>query len=190
MRPLYNGIKFIIHYFDDFCVFSNTFSAHLDHIKETVTILKNAGLIIKPSKVYLDFSTDSFLGHKIGQDIVRSEPDNIKKIFDFPVPEYNKNIRSLLGLINYYFQISPRMAQLNSTFAALIKKNHPTKDPLFSLFRTMFTRFKNYVQLTIYLAFTYMRLPFLLTCNASDNVVGFCLIQEFVNIRHPVMKFS
>lgn len=120
MRSLYNGIKFIIHYFDDFCVFSNTFSAHLDHIKETVTILKNAGLIIKPSKVYLDFSTYSFLGHKIGQDIVRPEPDNIKKIFDFPVPKYNKNIRSLLGLINYYFQIFPRMAQLNSTFAALI----------------------------------------------------------------------
>lgn len=59
--------------------------------------------------------------------VLLTEVDNIFLKCNCPVPKSKKNIRSLLGLINYYCKFFPRMAQLNSTFTALIKKSAPQK---------------------------------------------------------------
>lgn len=55
--------KISIHYFDDFCVFSDAVTENLEYVKETSQILCTAVcLIVKPSKIFLAFSTISFLG--------------------------------------------------------------------------------------------------------------------------------
>lgn len=67
MRTLSNGKYFIIDYFDDFFVLSERFSEDLLHIKTELSILKETGLTIKTSKIYLACSKITFSGHTLEQ---------------------------------------------------------------------------------------------------------------------------
>ena len=50
MNKVLGHLKFVTNYFDDVLIFSETWSEHLKHIKETLQTLEKANLTVKPSK--------------------------------------------------------------------------------------------------------------------------------------------
>lgn len=64
----------------------------------------------------------------MGQGTVQPDPQNLQRILDIPMPISKRNVRSLMGLINYYGRFIPNMPHYNKVSSALIKKKKaPTK---------------------------------------------------------------
>ena len=64
--------------------------------------LRDSGFTIKPNKMEVGYGNIKFLGHIVGGGVIRPDTSNIQKILDLKTPNTKKEVRSLLGLINYY----------------------------------------------------------------------------------------
>ena len=88
-------------YLDDIIVFSATVEEHLERLKEVCLRLKGAGLKMKPSKCHLFQSSVKYLGHVVCKEGIKTDPDKIQCIADWPVPNDVKKLKCFLGLASY-----------------------------------------------------------------------------------------
>ena len=64
-----------------------------------------------------------FLGHVISAEGVLPNPDNVKKLASWPIPRSVKEVRSFLGLGNYYRRFVRNYSALVKPLTELTKKN-------------------------------------------------------------------
>ena len=84
--------QFIMVYLDDVIIYSKTFEEHLQYIKEVMERIRNAHLRLKAEKCKFAAKELQFLGHVVGKDGVKSDPEKVEKIVNYPIP---RNIREL-----------------------------------------------------------------------------------------------
>lgn len=65
----------------------------------------NAGMAIKIDKTSFLQEQVSFLGYIPSCSGISIDPDNIRTIQDFPVPNNRKHLRTFLGVCNYYRRV-------------------------------------------------------------------------------------
>jgi hypothetical protein len=56
---------FVYHYLDDMVIYSESFEAHLEHVRLALDCLRMAELIVKPENVMFAMKEISFLGHLV-----------------------------------------------------------------------------------------------------------------------------
>ena len=119
LRPRYQraNYKFGANYFETYC--SQTIISHLEEVFKR---LKDANLKLKPSKCYFARTELDFLGHVVSGDGVRPNPKMVAAVQEFPVPKTVKQIRSFLGLSNYYRRFVKDYAKLASPLHKLTWK--------------------------------------------------------------------
>ena len=66
-----------------------------------------------------------FLGHIVGQGIVRMDPAKVSAILDWPAPRTVKELQSFLGLANYYNRFIRAFTNMAAPFHALLRKHAP-----------------------------------------------------------------
>ena len=89
-------------YLDDIIIFSQTFDDHLKHLNDVFSRLRSANIRLKPSKCSFACSEVEYLGHVVSRDGIRPDPSKINAVKEFPIPRCTKDVRSFLGLANYY----------------------------------------------------------------------------------------
>src|SRR3989441_285868 len=89
-------------YLDDIIIHSKTFEQHLDDIDEVFGKLRDARLMSKESKCEFCAPEIKFLGHIIGRDGRKVDPDKAEKVKNYPRPENISQLRGFLGLASYY----------------------------------------------------------------------------------------
>lgn len=89
-------------YLDDVIVFSPDFDSHVERLESVLQRLGDAGLKLKPDKCHFFQDEVKFLGHILSAEGVLPDPDNVAKILDWPTPKCVSDVRSILGLGNYY----------------------------------------------------------------------------------------
>ena len=95
--------KFVSVYLDDVIIYTKgSLECHLDHLKQVFETLRRSNLMIKLKKCYFCLPKIHFLGHVVGREGIRPDPEKIEKIRNFPVPNSLTQLRSALGLFNYY----------------------------------------------------------------------------------------
>ena len=73
-------------YLDDVVIFSNSWREHImEHLKDLLIRLEEAGLTVKPSKCQFAMSECWYLGHIIGKGKVQPEKNKLEAIRSFPV---------------------------------------------------------------------------------------------------------
>jgi len=66
----------------------------------------------------------AYLGHIIGSDGVRPDPNKINAVFKFPIPRNQKNIKQFLGLlVGYYRRFIPQFSKIARPLTDLLKKD-------------------------------------------------------------------
>ena len=100
-------------YIDDILVTSESESEHLD---EVLKRLKEAGVTLKRSKCYFLQPEVEYLGHKVSKAGLSPTDAKVRAILEAPAPENVFQLRSFLGLLNYYGILLP---SLFSTLAPL-----------------------------------------------------------------------
>jgi len=74
-------------YLDDLLVVSSNFENHLNVLREIAVHIKRAGLTINIGKSHFCMRRVRYLGHIIGDGGIRTDPEKVKAITEFPVPK-------------------------------------------------------------------------------------------------------
>src|SRR5438046_10561311 len=71
-------------------------------MQERFEKLRDAKLMSKESKCEFCAAEIKFLGHIIGRDGRKVDPDKVEKVKNYPRPENISQLRGFLGLASYY----------------------------------------------------------------------------------------
>ena len=123
-RKILAGMKNVDSYIDDLIIHTNDWQAHLQVLKELLRRLHKAGLTVKRSKCVFGAESVEFLGHYIGRDWITIDEDNLEKIRTARRPTTKKEVRSFLGLANYYRAHIPTFAAVAAPLTDLTRKGH------------------------------------------------------------------
>src|SRR4051794_30351580 len=94
--------KYALDYIDDITIYSKTWEDHVEHIKEVLSRLRSAGLMINPDKCHFVAKEVQFLGHIVGIEGIKPDPDKIIKIQEYPEPRTTKELRRFIRMVAYY----------------------------------------------------------------------------------------
>jgi transposase InsO family protein/predicted aspartyl protease len=99
LQPIKKGASV---YLDDILIATSTKEEHYKVIREVFERILQTGLRIKPAKCKMLRPEVKFLGHIINDQGIQTDPEKIAAIENFQRPKCIKNLRSFLGICNYY----------------------------------------------------------------------------------------
>ncbi|GJQ95655.1 putative nucleotidyltransferase, ribonuclease H [Tanacetum coccineum] len=115
--------KFVVVYLDDIVVYSHTLEEHVLHLKQVFQVLRDNKLYVKLEKCSFAQDEVKFLGHKIKDGGLMMDGAKIKAIQDWEPPTKVMELRSFLGLVNYYRRFIMGYSAISSSLTDLLKKN-------------------------------------------------------------------
>ena len=100
LRPFLES--FVVMYLDDILVFSKTWEEHVQHVHQVLETLRQHKLYANMEKCSFGMQRIQYLGYIIDKDGVHVDPEKIRVIQDWPSPKTLTELRSFLGLANFY----------------------------------------------------------------------------------------
>ena len=94
--------KFVVVYLDDIVIYSNTLEEHVDHLRKVFRLLRQNELYMKKEKCSFALGEVGFLGHRIKDGRLMLDESKIKAIQEWDPSTKVPQLRSFLGLVNYY----------------------------------------------------------------------------------------
>ena len=186
MRQLLSGMNHVSSYVDDLIVYTEDWESHLRALEELLGRLQRANLAARPTKCLFGTKSVDFLGHLVGGEWITVNDENLKKIRHARRPTTKKEVRSFLGLANYYRDHIPSFAAISAPLSDLTKKGQPTRvqwgDPQEKAFVNLQ---KSLLRRPILRVPDYTK-TFVLKTDASNRGLGAAFMQQHEGKYHPV----
>ena len=112
MENVLQGIPNTCIYLDDVLVTGKTPESHLANLEEVLSKLQTAGLCLKRSKCSFMMLSVEYLGHRILAKGIQPTEDKVRAVRDAPVPTNVTQLRSFVGLVNYYGKFLPNLSSV------------------------------------------------------------------------------
>ena len=109
-------------YMDDIVVYSKSPEEHLKHLRLVLAKLQGAKLYAKLSKCRFALSSIKFCGHVVDQHGIMPDPDKVKVVLDWPTPTDVHQVRSFVGLAQYFRKFIQAFPVMIAPLTALFKK--------------------------------------------------------------------
>ena len=93
---------FAVAYMDDILIYSNSLQEHILHIQTILQKLLSAGLYAKLEKCEFHMQKVSFLGFIISSEGISMNPERIRTVAEWPIPESVLDIQVFLRFSNFY----------------------------------------------------------------------------------------
>ena len=122
MENLLRDISNVVVYLDDILVSGSTEAEHLHTLDCVMSRLEEHGLRLKLSKCVFMAPSVEYLGHHISADGIRPAEGKKRAIEDAPRPQNVGQLRSFVGLLNYYGKFLPNMADILAPLYRLLRK--------------------------------------------------------------------
>ena len=122
METLLRDIPNVCVYLDDVLVSGTSEKQHLQILDRVLHRLHQAGLKLKLDKCSFMLPAVEYLGHVISADGVRPAEDKKRAILEAPAPKNVTQLRSFLGLLNYYGKFLPNLASTLAPLYSLLEK--------------------------------------------------------------------
>ena len=100
LEPLVGKGVFV--YVDDIIVMGSSVEELVTKLREVMTLLQKFNLRVNAKKCVWFKREMKFLGHLVGENGVRADPDKIRAVNDWPLPKCVSELKSFLGLATYY----------------------------------------------------------------------------------------
>ena len=95
----------------------------MEHLTEVFERLQNAGLKLKPRKCHLFQTEVIYLGHKVSEKGIETDPQKIVAIEEWPVPTNVHEIHSFIGLCSYYRNFIRDFSEIAEPLHKLTRKD-------------------------------------------------------------------
>ena len=123
MESLFGSIKNCVTYFDDLYITGRTDAEHLQTLEHVLKICSEKGLSIRKEKCEFLQEKVTFLGYILDKNGLHPLPEKIRAIKEAPKPRNVHELKSFLGLINYYSKFVRNFSTMLSPLYALLSKN-------------------------------------------------------------------
>jgi hypothetical protein len=177
MGKVLGGTKCAAVYLDDILIFTETVDEHYKVLEEVLDKVAQAGLRINPEKCHILKKEVKFLGHIINKDGIQTDPSKLVAIKSFERPKCIKNVRSFLGICNYYRRFIKGYADKSRVLEELCGKNNK-KLIWTEACSNAFEEMKAALTSSPVLGFPDFTREFILDTDASFNTIGAVLSQK------------
>ncbi|XP_061128573.1 uncharacterized protein LOC133150206 [Syngnathus typhle] len=188
MDQVLQGIPGTQCYLDDIIVTGWDKDSHLQNLNAVLTKLEEYGL--KANKKKCEFFKESieYCGHKIDKHGLHKTQDKIEAVVKSPQPENVSQLRSFLGLVNYYHKFLPNLSTVLHPLNALLHQNAKwawNKDC-----ERAFTKAKELIISDKVLTHFDPKLPLCLACDASPYGIGAVLSHKMTDGSERPIAFA
>ena len=172
------------NYIDDIIIFSDGMESHITDLRQVLEKLQSAGFTLKGSKCLLGQSSITHLGFQYSSQGVSPSIDKTKVIAEWPTPKSPKELRSFLGLANFYRNFVPGFANISSPLNELT--SNKTSFTWTACHQTAFDTLRQSLMSPPILDYPKRTDHFILTTDASDVGLGAVLSTS----RQTVIEFA
>ena len=89
-------------YLDDCMVYAGDIDEYLERLRTVFLRFRECKITLNPSKCYLGLTQVEYVGHTINKNGLHFTRDKLDSVLNFPRPETMKNVKSFIGLANYF----------------------------------------------------------------------------------------
>ena len=111
----------MICYIDDILISTSDKSSHLEVLEEVLARLEKHRFRLKKEKCQFLMSSVEYLGHQVDATGIRTTPDKVDAVIKAPLPKNTSELRSFLGLVNYYRKFVPHHSTVLHPLNHLLK---------------------------------------------------------------------
>lgn len=162
-------------YVDDCLIISRSVEEHLKHIKLLLENFSRANITINFKKSQFFRKEIKYLGFIISTTGITTDEEKVAAIKNFPRPKNQKQLKSFLGLTNFYNRFTDKYASFTQPLLELLKK-----DKRFRWTEELDQQFERVKRLfvdTVILKYPDSRKPYFLQTDASKYALGGQLYQ-------------
>jgi hypothetical protein len=186
-------------YLDDCMVHASSMDEYLDRLRTVFLRFRNSGITLNPSKCKLGLSQVEYVGHTIDSEGLHFTRSKLDSVLNFPRPETKRQIKSFLGLANYFRDHiknhSTRVYELQQLVLRYDKKQASRKVTWTAKANAAFEDIRSAIDECPKLWFLDEHSPIYLQTDASDYGIGAYLYQKVTQpdgtiVEHPINFIS
>ena len=163
-------------YIDDIIIHSRTLEEHVQHVREVLTLLRHEKLYAKMKKCAFGLREVEFCGFLVTAEGIRSHPDKLKSIREWPMPQNVADARAFFGLAGFYQRFVKNFANIAHPISSLFKKT--AKWSWQDEQKRAFANLKDALMESTTLSYPDLNKEFVLHVDASADALGATLSQE------------
>ncbi|PIO60823.1 integrase core domain protein [Teladorsagia circumcincta] len=173
------GLDGVAAYLDDIIVTGRTTVEHRHNLEALLRRIEQYGFRVREEKCHFMMPEIRYLGNIIDANGRRPDPDKIQAITKMPRSNDIAQLRSFLGMLNYYGTFIAEMRQLRASLDALLKKNAPFKWS--QECQNAFERAKDILTSPLLLTHYDPKLDLIVAADASDYGIGAVILHRFAD---------
>ena len=122
-----NGLQRVGGILDDLIITGSNDDTHFRNLEGTLERMSCMGIKLKKEKCVFIKPSVEYFAFVVDRDGIHPSPRKVQAIEEVPVPENPTELKSFLGLVNYYHRFVPDMATLANPLNRLLVENIPWK---------------------------------------------------------------
>ena len=185
---LYNIVEC---YIDDVIIWGTNSDELLINIETLLKMLSEKNIKINPKKAKIGLPEIEYTGHVLSEEGLNFSAKKIEKVVNLKLPTTQKELRSFLGLTNYFRQHIQNYSAMVQPSLNAVRVYKPRQNIKWdALTRHAFELTKTAINECPQLFFLHDDLPIYLHTDASDYGIGAYLYQKKGNQEHPIAFLS
>ena len=177
MNELFDGMEFVRAYIDDLlCLTKDSFEDHLEKLERVFFKLQLAGLKVNAKKSFFARGELEYLGYWITRDGIQPMKNKVEAIMKIAEPTNRKQLRSFIGIVNYYRDMWVRRSHILAPLASLT--SNTTKWDWGPKQKAAFAMAKKVIAKEAMLAYPDFKKPFVIHTDASHYQLGGVISQD------------
>ena len=175
--------RFVVVYFDDILVYSQSEEEHLDHLTQVMKVLEKEKLYGNLKKCSFFTQEVTFLGYIVTAQGIKVDESKIEAIRSWPTPSSIHDVRSFHGLASFYRRFIRDFSTITAPMTDVLKQTSFKWNPKA---QQAFEEVKKKLTQAPVLALPCFEKIFEVECDASGVGIGGVLTQE----GRPIAYFS
>ena len=177
---------FLVVYLDDLLIYSRTWTEHLRHVREVLTVLRENKLYAHGGKCVFGVQEVDYVGLRVGKDKVQMAPSKVEAVRAWPRPQTATQLRTFLGLANFYRHLIRNYSELTAPLTHALRGTPAPRLAWTAKLERAFSELKEAVSAQPVVRTADMHQPFVVETDASSTAIGAVLSQG----DRPVMFAS
>eukprot|EP00096_Caligus_rogercresseyi_P008108 TRINITY_DN2646_c0_g2_i2.p1 TRINITY_DN2646_c0_g2~~TRINITY_DN2646_c0_g2_i2.p1 ORF type:complete len:1290 (-),score=97.72 TRINITY_DN2646_c0_g2_i2:320-4189(-) len=182
-EKLLEGITDVKVYIDDLLIFSKSLPDHITTLRRVYERLANAGARLNKKKCLIAQKELTYLGFKVSEAGRSLDPELIRPIMEFPTPSSSSEVKSFLGLVQFYGHF---LKDLSKTASPLHELTRPIPFNWSEEASKSFVEIKETVSNAPLLVHYDPSIPLFLATDASPIGIGAVLSHQIDGMDRPI----